>query len=148
MDMIHKDQIKALGHFFGQTIMLYSDFAKQEGISYNKSAILISIFDYEEVTQRKICAEWGLPKQTVSTLCKSFEQDGFIAYKATSNDNREKYLVMTEKRRTEFQSLMNKLNAVESYAFQKMGKEQVELMLNGMKQFSQAFAEGLKEVNK
>lgn len=57
-------------------------------------------------------------------------------------------LVMTEKGRTEFQSLMNKLNAVESYAFQKMGKEQVELMLNGMKQFSQAFAEGLKEVNK
>ena len=81
-------------------------------------------------------------------LCVSFEQDGFIAYKATSNDNREKYLVMTEKGRTEFQSLMNKLNAVESYAFQKMGKEQVELMLNGMKQFSQAFAEGLKEVNK
>lgn len=55
---------------------------------------------------------------------------------------------MTEKGRTEFQSLMNKLNAVESYAFQKMGKEQVELMLNGMKQFSQAFAEGHKEVNK
>lgn len=133
---------------FGRIVELYADWAKQEGLSYNKLAVIMTIFYGEKATQREICSEWALPKQTVSTICKGFEQTGLITYTAGTEDNREKYMALTAKGLATYRPVMEKLQAVEFYALQKMGDEKVALMLACMEQFTSAFAEGAKEVTK
>lgn len=148
MEQLRKQQIQALGCYFGRIVELYADWAKQEGLSYNKLAVIMTIFYGEKATQREICSEWALPKQTVSTICKGFEQTGLITYTAGTEDNREKYMALTAKGLATYRPVMEKLQAVEFYALQKMGDEKVALMLACVEQFTSAFAEGAKEVTK
>lgn len=145
MEQLHHEQMKAFGRYFGQITELYANWAKQEGLSYNKLAVIMTIFYYEDATQRKICSEWALPKQTVSTICKGFEQEGIISYTAGDKDSREKYMALTEKGLKIYIPIMARLNAIESHALQALGEEQVEIMLRNMEKFTTAFAEGVKE---
>lgn len=148
MDILHRKQMTALSRFFGQIVELYTRWAKKEGISYNKLAVIMTIFENEQATQRKICLEWGLPKQTVSTICKSFEQDGLITYSIGADDSREKYMTLTAKGKEYFEPMVKKLHAVESYALQKIGQERMAIMLQSMDLFTKAFGEGVTEVKK
>ena len=38
------NKIQALGCYFGRIVELYADWAKQEGLSYNKLAVIMTIF--------------------------------------------------------------------------------------------------------
>lgn len=57
MEQLRKQQIQALGCYFGRIVELYADWAKQEGLSYNKLAVIMTIFYGEKATQREICSE-------------------------------------------------------------------------------------------
>ncbi|SUP41522.1 MarR family winged helix-turn-helix transcriptional regulator [Veillonella criceti] len=146
MDCLQKEQITAMGRYFGQIAELYAAWAKSKGISYNKLAIIVTLFYQPYGTQSQICDDWAIPKQTISTICKQLIQDGLIYYMHINNDNREKCMGLTRAGQEKFRPLMKELQAVETHALTVMGEDNIAVLLEGMHQFIMAFREGVDKV--
>ena len=61
-----------------ETTILYERWARLHGLTYNSLTVLIAVADRRRgtCTQKSICREWALPKQTVNTILKDFEKQG------------------------------------------------------------------------
>ena len=52
---------------------VYEEWAKEQGLSLNGLLILYSLYEGQEgCTQKQICRQWLIPKQTVSAALKDF----------------------------------------------------------------------------
>ncbi|WP_251440025.1 MarR family winged helix-turn-helix transcriptional regulator [Veillonella intestinalis] len=146
MDRILKDQITAMGRFFGKTVELYAAWAKTKGLSYNKLAVIATLFYHPYGTQSQVCSDWAIPKQTVSTICKGLEREGLIYYMHINNDNREKCMALTREGQVIFRPIMKELQAIEAHTLTSLGEQQTAELLKEMNNFVQAFKEGLEQV--
>lgn len=70
---------------------LYSAFSKKQGLSYHALFILYAI-DYSKsgCTPKEICDKWLIPKQTVNSVLRTFDKQGFVRYETCQNDKRKK----------------------------------------------------------
>lgn len=146
MEHLFKEQITAMGRYFGQIVELYAAWAKTKGISYNKLAIIATLFYQPYGTQSQVCADWAIPKQTVSTICKGLEKEGFIHYLHIANDNREKCMALTKEGQVAFRPLMKELRTIETQALTIMGETQIQELLRSMHCFIEAFKAGATQV--
>ncbi|WP_265778704.1 MarR family transcriptional regulator [Avibacterium sp. 21-599] len=48
------------------------------GLGYNHFAVLhsLAVAENEQCTQKQICEEWLLPKQTLFNVCKEYKEKG------------------------------------------------------------------------
>ena len=56
---------------------LYGEWAKAHGMSYNTVMTLYALAQARGCTQKQIAEEWLIPKQTVNTIVKELERQGF-----------------------------------------------------------------------
>ena len=58
-----------------ETTILYERWARLHGLTYNSLTVLIAVADRRRgtCTQKSICREWALPKQTVNTILKDLK---------------------------------------------------------------------------
>lgn len=63
-------------------------------LNYNHFAVLYCLASAEngQCTQKQICDEWYLPKQTVFNICKEFREKGWIEFYPSSTDKRERIM--------------------------------------------------------
>lgn len=66
-------------------------------LGYNHCTILYSLATAEnrQCTQKQICDEWLLPKQTVFNVCKEYKEKGWIEFSESAVDKREKMMRLT-----------------------------------------------------
>ena len=57
---------------------LYGEWAKQHGMSYHAMITLYALNQDRKCTQKQIAEEWLIPKQTVNTVVKELERQGFL----------------------------------------------------------------------
>lgn len=69
-----------------------------QGLTYNHFAILYTLAKASEgsCTQKQICKECLIPKQTVFNICKEFRQEGLIEFYESPEDKRERIIKLTE----------------------------------------------------
>ena len=73
-------QVARYYHVWRETNRIYSDWAKKHDISYNALLILYSLWNAKHYcTQKMICDQWMLPKQTVNTILKEFEKKSWYS---------------------------------------------------------------------
>lgn len=90
-------QVKRYYHVWRETNIIYSDWAKKHGISYNALLILYSLWNAKHYcTQKMICDQWMLPKQTVNTILKDFEKKELVAFGPTPYDQRKRGIRLTD----------------------------------------------------
>lgn len=65
------------------------------GVGYNHFAVLYSLMDKGECTQKLICDEWYLPKQTVFNICKEYKEKGWIEFGESDTEKRAKVMRLT-----------------------------------------------------
>ena len=63
-------------------------------LNYNHFAVLYCLAGAEsgQCTQKQICDEWYMPKQTVFNICKEFREKGWIEFYPSSRDKRERIM--------------------------------------------------------
>ncbi len=73
------------------------------GLGYNHFAVLYSLVAAEngQCTQKQICDEWLLPKQTVFNVCKEYKEKGWIEFSESAVDKREKNDAFNRRRQGE-----------------------------------------------
>lgn len=108
---------------------LYAVWARNKGINYNVLAVLCSVYQTQGCTQRHICDEWCLAKQTVNTTCKELIGKGLLASTQNTTDRRETSLVLTESGYSFIEPICAELKTIEQHIYETMGKEKVEQLL-------------------
>lgn len=76
---------------------LYYNWAKIKRTSYNTLNILYIVYKEGTCTQKHICEQWQLPKQTVNTYCRMLREKSVLIFEVDKSDRREKLMRFSEK---------------------------------------------------
>ena len=94
-----------------------------------------------QMLSKRICDEWSMPKQTVSSILKKFESEGYIFLVTDEDDRRNKKIILTEKGNRFAGGLLDELYRIESSVIQKIGPADMEEILRGNRLFYEYFQE-------
>ena len=128
--------MQTLGEKMNKIQHFYHEWAKAQGVNYNILAVLYVSYKNPFCTQKQICDEWGLLKQTASNICIQLKKDGIITQTPSTRDKRETCIQLTEKGRTMAEPIVEKLLKIETAVLNHMGVENTREFLNTYSQFS------------
>nr|WP_205395602.1 MarR family winged helix-turn-helix transcriptional regulator [Streptococcus lutetiensis] len=108
---------------------VYDNFARMNGLSYTALYTLNAINNIEKCTQKKICAQSFMPKQTINSVVKVFVNKGWVELLPCKTDARERIICFTEKGKEEVLPLLMKIQEAESEAMSSFSEEdQIKLV--------------------
>lgn len=132
-------QTDKLGQLSAQMYHLYGEWAKKHAININMLAVFYTIDKYQQCTQKQVCEEWIVPKQTISTLCKQLHQQGYIEFAQGLQDKREKTMVLTEQGKQHAAPILAQLKDLEQRILTAYGEPQMAQLLDHLQRFTEVF---------
>lgn len=108
--------------------LVYIGWAKRHGLSYNELAVLYTAYNNVGCTQKSVCREWGLTKQTANNTCKALKKSGIIMQTKGVRDKRETNIHLTEKGLAYAEPVIRGLLEVETRVIDKLGENAQKLM--------------------
>lgn len=122
--------MKRTGERTNRTRQVYSNWAKARGVNYNVMAVLYTAYHNDKCSQKYICEEWSVPKQTVNTTCRDLMAAGIIEQSQSTGDKREICISLTEKGKKFATPLVRELLKIEDRILSGMGEENIKLFFN------------------
>lgn len=121
---------------------MYAAWAKRHHISYYELLILYSLWNEQKsYTQKALCEEWNLPKQTLHSILQQMHRQGWLSIQIAEWDHRCRQICLSEAGRQFAAVIIPKLQQHECMTLQQMGAAAMEGMLTGMQAFIEAFEE-------
>lgn len=120
-----KNQIKKYYDFWFGMNNIYEIWAKKHNLTYYSLFALYIIKENSEYcTQKIICDQLLLPKQTVNTILNSFEKNGYVKRIVNESDKRNKIIVFTESGQVYSDTILEEMYDFEKKAMLKMNSEE------------------------
>ena len=116
----------------------YEDYAKSVGLSYTSLSILNAIYDLPDCTQKQLCQVCFLPKQTVNTVVKELQRQGYVRLEA-GKDQKEKRIFFTDSGLAYAQERLGPLFELEDRALEAIGSQAAQAVVTGQLAFTAAF---------
>lgn len=116
---------------------VYAAWANKMNISYHGLFVLYILSESKGITQKQICGDNGIPKQTINNIITSFLKKGYIKTIPGNNDKREKSIVLTKKGIEYAKRIVSPLIAMEEEAAKRMGAARMALMAEVISEFGQ-----------
>lgn len=140
-DAVKKD-IQAYYAWWRRMNDLYVEWARAHGLSSFSLFVLDSLYGSENgCTQKQICRDWMLPKQTVNSILKGFEEKGYITSRVSEEDKRKRLIFLTGEGMAYGEAIISELRGLEERIMEKMGKEKREAMNEGAFLYCRLFQE-------
>lgn len=108
----------------------YEEYAKSVDLNFTSLSILTAIYETENCTQKMLCEQCFLPKQTVNTAVTAFYKKGWIRMQELPEDRRNKTIHFTEEGQREAERILQKVHESEQTAMGGLGKEEQDLLLS------------------
>ena len=124
---------------------VYSAWAKEHGVSYNKMLVIYTAQDNGFCTQKQICESYLLPKQTVNHVFVSMLADGELTESPENNSGREKAYELTAKGIELSKPLLESIGRVEEKASIDMGIEKMRELTALISEYGNLLSNALKE---
>ena len=121
--------------------IVYEEWAKSHGMSANSLLILEALYD-GICTQKEISQKWCIPKQTINTILKDLEAQGYLELTAMAQDKRNKQIELTSKGRLFADRIITQVQEKELYVIRQMGLEHMKSMNDGLELFISLFRAG------
>ena len=134
-----EDNIKDFCSAWQTLSMIYEDYARRSGVSYNSLSILSAIYQSENCTQKQICEKTLLPKQTVNNVITSFYKCGYIALCELPENRRIKVIHLTEKGRQYAEELLPQIYQANHAAMNMLSEEEQDLLIRLINKYTAAF---------
>lgn len=116
---------------------LYAAWAKKRGITYHELLVLYTIREQGFCTQKQICDNYLLPRQTMNHVILDLRNRGLLELSPDHCVGREKAFVLSEAGKQYAAPLLHALNQMETQAIQVFGQEQVEKMVESVCAYDQ-----------
>ncbi len=124
--------------------IIYEDYARKIGVSYNSLYILNTIFENENCTQKQICEKTLLPKQTVNNVISAFYKSGYIELCELPENRRIKTIKLTEKGEEYAKPLVMRIDKASHLAMEALTEEEQDTLLKLINKYVSTFK---KEMN-
>ena len=124
--------------------IIYEDYARKIGVSYNSLYILNTIFENENCTQKQICEKTLLPKQTVNNVISAFYKSGYIELCELPENRRIKTIKLTEKGEEYAKPLVLRIDKASHLAMEALSDEEQDTLLKLINKYVSTFK---KEMN-
>ncbi len=136
-------QILAYDALWRENNALYSEWAKAQGLSYNELLVMLSLTREADApcTQKDICRQWLLPKQTVNSILERFTRLDWVALESDPRDRRNKRIALTETGQARLGALAEALQDKERQVWQSMGPERSRDLLETTALYNRLFRE-------
>lgn len=125
--------------------MIYEDYARKAGISYNALYILNAIQQTENCTQKQICEKTLLPKQTVNNVVTGFFKSGYIELRELPENRRVKTIHLTEEGRQYADTLIPHIHRADRLAMEALTEEQQDTLLSLIHLYAAVFRRAMLE---
>lgn len=132
-------KVQAFCNAWQSLSIIYEDYARRSGISYNSLYILDAILQTENCTQKFICEKTLLPKQTVNNVVTAFYKSGYIELRELPENHRIKTIHLTQKGEQYASALIPHIYEANRKAMEVLTHEQQDLLIQLMDTFVAAF---------
>lgn len=106
---------------------LYRKAAEKIGLSYSAYAIFYGLYSKKcPATQKELCEEWGINKQTINSSVKKMVSEGLLEVNPSPENSREKLVSFTENGKKFAENRLEKLIEAEQNAFLGFTEEEQE----------------------
>lgn len=119
--------------------VIYEDYARKAGISYNSLYILDAIQQTENCTQKFICEKTLLPKQTVNNVVTAFYKNGYVELLELPENRRIKTIHLTSTGEQYANALIPHIYEANRKAMEALTEEQQNELIRLMDTFVAAF---------
>lgn len=126
------DQFNAQWHVLNTS---YEEYAKSVGFTYSSLNILCVIRNIEDCTQKAICEETYLPKQTVNNVITSFYKQGYINMVELPSDRRIKTIHFTKEGKRIADKILTVVTKAEETAMQQFTQDEADSFLKLQKRY-------------
>lgn len=137
--MTIEEKTRAFCNAWQSISMIYEDYARKSGISYNSLYILNAIQQIKDCTQKQICEKTLLPKQTVNNVVTAFYKNGYIELREFPENRRIKTIHLTEKGRQYADKLIPHIHQADKVAMEVLTEEEQDTLLSLMDTYVSAF---------
>jgi DNA-binding MarR family transcriptional regulator len=93
-----RQQLRNFNTVIKETDAVYGELAKQSGLSDCAFWLMYSLREADgKCTQKELCDQWVISKQTVNSALKGLEKSGYVSLISSETDKRNKYITLTDK---------------------------------------------------
>ncbi len=124
---------------------LYSAWSRKHGISYNEMLVLYTIRDCGFCTQKQICDNYLLPRQTINHVITDMRKRGLLTISPEHCSGREKAFVLTKNGRAYATPLLNSLTRIEKRAIEMAGHDNVRSIAEAILSFDSVLKQAMEE---
>lgn len=124
---------------------IYEDYAKSIGLSYTSLYVFHLVSLTENCTQKYICEQLFLPKQTVNSIVMLFRKQSLVEMVELSEDRRYKAICLTAKGQEYAAQILPKIDTAEVHSMEQFDVEERMLLLKLMEKYAQVFSTELKK---
>ena len=121
--------------------IIYEKWAKLHGMSANSLLIFQSLYD-GTCTQKEISQKWCIPKQTINTILKDLEAQGYLKLIAMKQDKRNKQIELTSEGKMFVNMIITQIQEKELHIIQQMGLGRMKSMNDDLELFIRLFRAG------
>ena len=122
----------------------YEDYAKSVNLNFTSLSILSALYEAENCTQKMLCEQCFLPKQTVNTAVTAFYKKGWIQMQELPEDRRNKTIHFTAEGQREAERILQKVHESERTAMGRLSKEEQNLLLTLTRRYITACKDTMK----
>lgn len=140
----YSTQINQYSSYLHEWNASYEEYAKSVGLSFTSLTILCAIYRTEQCTQKQLCEQCFLPKQTVNAAVTAFYKKGWIRLEELPEDRRNKTIHFTETGQQEAQRILSKVRQSEQQAMSKLTDAEREILLSATKRYVTGCKEAMK----
>lgn len=137
--MATEDKVKDFCTAWQTLGMIYEDYARKPGVSYNSLYILSAISQTENCTQKQICEKTLLPKQTVNNVVTAYYKRGYVDLYELPENRRIKVIRLTENGRQYADELLPRIHQSNIKAMEILSQDEQEALINLTNKYASAF---------
>lgn len=123
---------------------LYAAWSREHGISYHELLVLYTIREQGFCTQKQICDNYLLPRQTMNHVFLDLRKRGLLELSPEHCTGREKAFVLSDQGKQYAQPLLKALNQVELQTLETFGQENIRSMVKAVFSYDQALENAMK----
>ena len=142
--MTIRDQMKLFCTCLCRQDELYAAAARRRGLSFHTLITLYALDQDEGSTQSQLARDWMIPKQTLNTVVKELERQGYVSLDA-GRDQKEKRVFLTPEGRDFAADSLRELYAMEDRAVAAVGPERFREMVEANRAFTEAFEREVRD---
>ena len=124
---------------------IYSAWSYEHGISYNEMLVLYTIREQGYCTQKQICDNYLLPRQTMNHVFMGLRDQGVLQYSKALSTGKEKAYTLSEHGKEYAKPFLESLDNVESRAIELLGEDKIETLTTLLLQYDTALTKALEE---